>query len=366
MKILYGVQGTGNGHITRARHMAESLANDESISVDYLFSGRQYNGYFDMQVFNNYTTKRGFTFITERGQVKHAKTILNNNPLEFLKDVTNCDVSKYDLVINDFEPVSAWAARKKGVPSLSISHQAAFLHQVPKKDQGLIDKIITKYFAPTTYSLGTHWYHFGHSIIPPVISKELTSNRHIHSVSKTSQLPILVYLPFESMADIEEQLLILSDEDFVCYHPQVKHHKKVKNISFKPLSNTQFKKDLIASAGVISNCGFELSTECLSLGKPLLVKPLRKQYEQLSNAYTLKQLGLCELIVDLNAEDIDDWLQQKQGVKVDFPTNCDSLVKWIKQGHWQNTDDICATLWKQVHFPNLIKNRLDYLTNGVS
>ncbi|MEZ9793074.1 glycosyltransferase family protein, partial [Vibrio splendidus] len=39
MKILYGVQGTGNGHIARARAMAVAF-RQQNIDVDFLFSGR--------------------------------------------------------------------------------------------------------------------------------------------------------------------------------------------------------------------------------------------------------------------------------------------------------------------------------------
>lgn len=359
MKILYGIQGTGNGHITRARHMAESLSKVSDIQVDYLFSGRSKDAYFDMQEFNQFQTRRGLTFITDRGQVKYAKTILNNNLFELCKDISNLDVSHYDLIINDFEPISAWAAYKKGVPSLSISHQAAFLHQVPKQDQGYVDKLITRFFAPTKYSLGTHWYHFGHELIPPVISKELVNACAKNLTSERLTDPILVYLPFESIGDISAQLSVLSDENFICYHPSTTQQGIYKNIVYKPLSKVNFKKDLVTCSGVISNCGFELSTECLSLGKALLVKPLKKQYEQVSNAYTLKQLGLCEWIMDLNAEDIDEWLQTKQGVQIDFPSNCDNLVAWIQKGNWQETEEICSTLWKQVNFPTSVKSRLD-------
>jgi UDP:flavonoid glycosyltransferase YjiC (YdhE family) len=35
MKILYGVQGTGNGHITRARIMAKAFA-DAGVQVDWV------------------------------------------------------------------------------------------------------------------------------------------------------------------------------------------------------------------------------------------------------------------------------------------------------------------------------------------
>lgn len=48
MKILYGVQGTGNGHIARARAMANAFAA-QHCQVDFLFSGRDPKRYFSME-----------------------------------------------------------------------------------------------------------------------------------------------------------------------------------------------------------------------------------------------------------------------------------------------------------------------------
>src|SRR5690606_32265718 len=56
MKILYGVQGTGNGHITRTRAMARELGK-RSVAVDYLFSGRPADKFFDMEEFGDYRVR---------------------------------------------------------------------------------------------------------------------------------------------------------------------------------------------------------------------------------------------------------------------------------------------------------------------
>jgi uncharacterized protein (TIGR00661 family) len=356
MRILYGVQGTGNGHITRARHMAEGFAKRDDIHVDYLFSGRRTDQYFDMQGFADYNTARGFTFETANGRICRRKTVKNNNVLVFAKEVQQQMLRDYDLLINDFEPVSAWAAKLSGLPSLSVSHQAAFLHQVPKHEQGLLDKALTRYFAPTQHSLGTHWYHFGHQIIPPFVSQAL--NDKLKSTHETAHQQVLVYLPFENTNLIEEHLLTLSDYQFICYHPSVKSQSRLHNVTWKVPSNTAFKEDLVKSAGVIANCGFELSTECLSLGKALLVKPLKGQFEQLSNAQTLKQLGLCKVMHSINTDEIDEWLQSKVGIQIDFPNSCDGLIEWISQGNWHSPDSICKQLWQQVKFPETVRAKL--------
>lgn len=361
MKILYGIQGTGNGHITRARHLANAFASHPDLQVDYFFSGRKADSYFDMGIFGGYQTKRGLTFITENGRIQHLKTVMNNNVFSVLNDIKSVDLNSYDLLVNDFEPITAWAARKKGLPSISVSHQAAFLNTVPTKDQTVLDKMITRCFAPTTYNLGTHWYHFGHDIIPPFVAHDLIELSKHSSAQSDVNNKVLVYLPFESIDVIREQLLVLSDWDFICYHPSINNSSQEQNIEWHAPSIAKFKRDLAQCSGVLSNCGFELSTECLSLGKPLLVKPLDKQFEQQSNAYTLEQLGLCDVIYSLSAEQIDDWLQSKRGHQVIFPTDCTPFVDWLKQGNWSQTEKICQQLWQQVEFPNTVKNNLGRL-----
>ena len=59
MKILYGVQGTGNGHLTRSRVMAEHLKNSE-LDVTYLISGREKSELFAMEPFGDFEHRAGF------------------------------------------------------------------------------------------------------------------------------------------------------------------------------------------------------------------------------------------------------------------------------------------------------------------
>ncbi len=112
MKIFYGVQGTGNGHIARARLMAKELYA-AGIEVDFLFSGRPAEKYFDMEIFNDYQLRSGLTFNSHQGKVDYFKTAYQANLGAFIHDIKNLDLSGYDLVIPDFEPISAWAAKSQ-------------------------------------------------------------------------------------------------------------------------------------------------------------------------------------------------------------------------------------------------------------
>ena len=48
---------------------------------------------------------------------------LKNNFFQFIRDVFSLRVQEYDLVITDFEPVSAWACKLRGVLCFGLSNK---------------------------------------------------------------------------------------------------------------------------------------------------------------------------------------------------------------------------------------------------
>src|SRR5690606_34948886 len=105
MKILYAVQGTGNGHLSRALDIVPCLQKHGE--VDVLVSGIQ--GDLSLPFDIGYKL-RGLSFIFgKRGGVNLWKTFQKTNVRKLVKEINSLPVDKYDLIINDFEPVSAWA-----------------------------------------------------------------------------------------------------------------------------------------------------------------------------------------------------------------------------------------------------------------
>ncbi|WP_322786042.1 glycosyltransferase family protein [Algicola sagamiensis] len=197
-KILYGVQGTGNGHTTRARMMAKAFQQVD-VEVDYFFSGRPHDKYFDMDVFRGYRIEEGVTLSYDRGKVSPFKTYMQADLTRLFRDIRSLDLSSYDLILNDFEPITAWAGRSQKKPVIAMCHQASFMHQaVPKSGGHFMTRQMIKWFAPADLYLGVHWYHFGGAIIPPFIEP--------YDATLPDQNSILVYLPFESLDDIVELL----------------------------------------------------------------------------------------------------------------------------------------------------------------
>jgi uncharacterized protein (TIGR00661 family) len=116
MKILYGVQLTGNGHIRRSLHLIENL-RAKGYNVDILTSGAGSN--LTIEAKWKFT---GLTLQYNNGSIDWIKTILKAKPIRLIKEIKS-KLEHYDLVISDFEPVSAYWAKLNGVKSISICNQ---------------------------------------------------------------------------------------------------------------------------------------------------------------------------------------------------------------------------------------------------
>ncbi len=339
MRIFYGVQGTGNGHITRARIMAAELYK-AGIDVTFQFTGRAKEQFFDMEIFRQFQWRKGLTFNTRNGQVNYIRTALQASPIEFIKDVCSLDFSSYDLIISDFEPVTAWAAKRQKKTLLGIGHQYAFNHCIPTAGTDPIARQVMKYFAPVDIGIGLHWHHFDQPILPPIIeTPEVPKN--------IQRNKMVVYLPFENQQSIIELLASFKEFEFHLYSP-VRAHSKYEHIFVKPLSREGFKKDLYDCAGIISNAGFELASESLQLGKKILAKPLHSQMEQISNARALQQLSYGHTVKTLDDRSIEKWLYNGNAVRITYPNVARLIVRWITEGMPLIEKSWTDSIWKSV------------------
>jgi len=339
MKIFYGVQGTGNGHITRARVMAKELYA-AGFDVTFQFTGRPSDKYFDMEVFNGYQHREGLTFNTDKGQVNYLKTAAEAKPIRFIKDIKALDLSSFDLVISDFEPVTAWAAKKQNKKVLGIGHQYAFNHDIPRSGSDPIADLVMKNFAPADIGIGLHWHHFGQPILPPIIDTP-------EFPKSTQSNKIVVYLPFEDQHEVIKHLCPFENFQFHLYSP-APVVSKYEHIICHPLSRDGFQKDLYDCQGIISNAGFELASESLQLGKKILAKPLHAQMEQISNAAALKQLGYGHTMNDMDPEVIEQWLHHPHAVRITYPNIARALVDWMKDGMPGMTPEFIENIWEGV------------------
>jgi len=103
MKILYAIQGTGNGHLSRAVDIIPELKRYGSL--DLFVSGAQADISLPYPV--KYKSKGLSFYFGKTGGINFYKTFVQNSSNEVLKEINSFPVEKYDLVVNDFEPITA-------------------------------------------------------------------------------------------------------------------------------------------------------------------------------------------------------------------------------------------------------------------
>ncbi|WP_295877078.1 MJ1255/VC2487 family glycosyltransferase [uncultured Zhongshania sp.] len=345
MKLLYGVQGTGNGHISRARMLAKHFS-EKNIDVQFLFSGRAADQYFDMEIFGDYQLRDGLSFATNKGSISAIQTLVQTKPLTFIRDVRKLDISSYDAIITDFEPVTAWACRLRKKPVIGIGHQYAFGYpDVPQSGVDLRNRLIMKFFAPTQYRLGLHWDAFNANIAPPIINPA--------EIRQPCGSPahIVVYLPFEDQQLVSAALATFPNQKFIQFAPQLPREERA-NISLRPTSLHDFKHNLCRAKGVICNAGFELISECLHMGIPALAKPVSGQSEQLGNAAALQQLGAATVMYDFSAQHIENWLANIPAqTAAHYPDVAAAICDWLLSGEWHDSSKLVSELWEQTGRP---------------
>ncbi len=344
MRILYGIQGTGNGHITRARAMASEF-DKAGLAVDFLVSGRPRDQLFDMGGFGDFRHRDGLTFAVSDGRIRPLATMVKARPLAFLRDIRRLELERYDLVITDYEPITAWAARLKGIPSIGLGHQYAFEYPIPQYRGSAAQRTIMRQFAPARRKLGVHWHHFNAPILPPIAP---VGGRN----SRLEKGLIIVYLPFESTAAISFLLNAFPEYRFSIYHPDAPGVPDGHMTWHKP-QREAFQDELHHCEGVICNAGFELASEVLQLGRKLLVKPVHGQPEQYSNTLALDLLGYGHTMHSLDAARVSRWLDSAEGARVIYPNVARGICEWLAAGAVADIGELSRSLWDRAILPEI-------------
>lgn len=312
MKILYAIQGTGNGHLARAEDIVPLLRRKGEL--DIFISGAQADLELPYPV--DYRSKGLSFYFGKNGGVDIRKTIKLNNTRDVYREIKNFPVEKYDLIINDFEPISAWSARIKKIPCIGLSHQASLLSpNVPRPSHAdPVGSWLLKNYAPVTHHVGFHFSDFDKNIFTPVIRSR------VRQAEQKSREHYTVYLPAYDDRKLIPLLLRLPRMRWQIFskHTKVPYH--VGPISVFPVNNDAFTQSMATSRGVLCGAGFETPAEALYLRKKLLVVPMKKQYEQHCNAAALKQMGVCVMqkVKKKTLPALKEWIETDRVTEVDY------------------------------------------------
>ncbi|WNB17448.1 glycosyltransferase family protein [Marivirga arenosa] len=335
MKVLYAIQGTGNGHVSRAREIIPIL--NKYASVDVLISGIQADVELEYSIQYQFY---GLSFIFgKNGGIDIWQTIKKFKPIRLIREIMSLQLSQYDLIINDFEPVSAWACVFRFKKCIGLSHQSSVIHPFSPRPQKFefLSHLILKYYAPSKINYGFHFRRYSENTFTPVIRKEIRNLKPKKGDYYT------VYLPAYSDERIAKVLMRVEAKFQVfTKHSNKKYNRD--NIEFTPINNTSYLKSLESSLGLICGAGFEGPAEALFLKKKLLVIPMMSQYEQKCNAAALEEMGVSVLkkLSLKYISDIENFILQQDYFSINYENETEDILVSILHQHIHNPQLISA------------------------
>ena len=153
--ILYGVNGEGAGHSTRAKEVLSHLvANGHTVHVASFDRGlRNLQGDFEV------TEIYGFRFSYVNNRVRYKRTIAKNlitvpQAAKSLRRLTDLvDECKIDLVITDFEPMTCHVGHNRRLPVIAIDNQHCLTNTIvtyPReyRRDAAAAKLVTRLMTP--------------------------------------------------------------------------------------------------------------------------------------------------------------------------------------------------------------------------
>ena len=361
MKILYAIQGTGNGHISRAREIIPILMKKGD--VDILVSGTQSDVDLPYPIKYKY---KGLSFVFgKKGGIDLMQTYKKSSIINLYAEIQSLPIEQYDIVFSDFEPVSAWACKMKNKVCIGLSHQAAVINKKSPKPKYTdpIGKAVLKYYAPVNYAYGFHFDQYDKNIFTPVIRDQVRESKPKKAGHYT------VYLPAYGDEKIIKILSTIKDVNWQVFS---KHNKKTivkDNIKIQPINNNDFIKSMTNAVGVLCGAGFETPAEALFLKKKLLVIPMKGQYEQQCNAAALKLMGVpvIKSLKKKHLEKINNWVSNPQNITINFKDETEIIIDMIIKNHLNKNDSIVIPIGTHIgSFKKLKENSFGKIISKLS
>lgn len=325
--IFYAVGGEGMGHATRSEAVINNLLlNGHKIVIfsyerafDYLtksFAGKD----------NILEIKEiaGVNFIYEQNEFKLGKTVLHEAAKidEFLLKnsfiITN-SIVKYNpnLIITDFEPFSNFFSKLSKIPLICIDNiNFAAKCAIDKKYARLFSNRFIEYvlkfdgdynYITTVFDVPLKAkYQHNTSLVGPIVRDYFYKN------TKKEKDFILVYQTSKSNNKLFP-VLKQTDQEYVIYGFNEDHRDG--NLLFCKSGKEKFAEDLISCKGIITNGGFSLISEAVTLNKPIYSIPVKHQGEQEMNGYYIEREGWGITSKEINIDDLKQFLDNLEKYK---------------------------------------------------
>lgn len=346
MKFIFIVQGEGRGHMTQAISLQEMLVS-AGHEVSHIFLGRS-----SRRDIPQFFTERlsevevegiaSPNFITDKDNksVKVVPSILKNlsklKPFkESLKRIHEVvETKKPDAIVNFYDFIGGiynWKYKPEA-KFFCIGHQYLMDHpDFPFAKGGPLDKFfilranrITSWKADKLIALSFTDYKPvpNLTVVPPLLRKELSD------LKTSSEDFVLVYMVNDGYGDEVKQFHEKNpDIRLFCFWDRKgapKEDKIDETLTFHQLDDKKFLEKMASCIAYASTAGFESVCEAMYLGKPVMMVPVNKQYEQACNAIDGSNAGAGIASNEFNISKLIDYIPEHKDIS-------ESFKKWTEQ-----------------------------------
>ena len=300
MRIVYGVQSTGRGHLARFAAL-KPMFDADGHELLIILSGPQEPPAFFLESVGSSRVERmtGFAMADDgEGGISKRKTAT-----AFISHMPNLLSSLYqgnklisafdpDLVVSDFDPITgspmvAPSVFKVGIGNWVMARRRDAGHlpglRFEKFNTSLAAKLCT---SGVDVLLGCHFYPYDETCLPPILRPD------IGQLPSINQGHILVYHSFQGrLESLVEFAQNHKDRNLIIYGYSRRLPGMPKNMRFQ-LDSSNFLADLASCDAYVGTAGFQSICEAFFLKKKIILQPIDGHYEQKWNAFKLEELGM--------------------------------------------------------------------------
>jgi len=302
-KLFFSLSGEGRGHATRVRAAVEELRPHHRISILAPGNAFEFLGplYKDTEVhvipipgmvFHYDRARRLDLWRTVGGAACYLRSFSRvRGEIEAL-----LDRERPDLVVTDFEPALPRAARRRGIPFVSLTHQHFLLtydlsslpwhlraHAVYMKwvvgcyYTGQRHNIVSSFYFPPLRRVCRNVTQVGVLLRPEVRRASPSTGEHLVAYLRRFAGPNVL----DALAAVGRPIRIYG----------LGERPAQGRLTFHSINEKRFVADLASCFALVATAGNQLVGEALFLGKPCFVMPEARNYEQFMNAHFLAQTG---------------------------------------------------------------------------
>ncbi len=300
MRIVYGVQSTGRGHLSRLLGL-KPLFDRDGHELFVIISGYDDPPDYFVDALHGVRCERfqglsmvenGAGGVSKRATMKAFARHLPNLFESFHRAHGMISAFAPDLIVSDFEPITGSPFVAPGTFKVGIGNEAMLSHAAavrpPKANLDRFNvNVVRKLFTSgVDVLLGCHFYPLDESCLPPILRPEVLSatveNRGhlvVYHAFRGLLAPILDY----AKRHPERPIIVYGDTPPTQGSPETVHYES---------DPSRFIEDLATCDAYVGTAGFQSICEAFYLGKKIVVRSITGQYEQHWNAAQLEMHGM--------------------------------------------------------------------------